>query len=264
MIHRCTIRNKDLPYLLSEECEDQTLKSFCCAGWWEFSSDNNWIGLLPTGTAVYRQQMVEMGTEGRFSEFQTRKWTVRTLVLARVWWACDHCAVHYWYNCIYSAVWSTTIISISTPTSEILTTPESALGNMHILEEEHCNFNNDSKELIRGPVGMHFLPSGSNQSLHGTMPTIQRFPAVKWHVTAQWLLIISVTMPSQCQAVPRGSNKCMCSSEECGAREMFVMDFTSLQLAAMILDVPCISTTSEHHRRHLLAEEWPSPCSTHN
>lgn len=70
-----------------------------------FASEN-WIVFLPADTAVYRQHMVEMGTEGSFSELQTRKWTERTLVLARVWWACDHCTVHYWHNCIYSAEWS--------------------------------------------------------------------------------------------------------------------------------------------------------------
>lgn len=148
------------------------------------------ILLVTTGLFFYPQILQCTGNiwwrwelKAGFSELQNSKWTERALVLARVWWACDHCTVHYWYNCIYSAVWSTTIISIPMPMSEILTTPESALGNMRILEEEHYNFNNHSKELIMGPVAMHFLPSGSNQSLHGTMPTIQRFPAVKWHVT---------------------------------------------------------------------------------
>lgn len=66
------------------------------------------------------------------------------------------------------------------------------------------HFNDHSSKLIRVPVAMHFLPSGSNQSLCGTMPTIHGFPAVKRHVTAQWLLIISVTVSSQCHAVPGG------------------------------------------------------------
>lgn len=61
-------------------------------------------------------------------------------------------------------------------------------------------------------------------------------------------------MSSQCQAVPRGSNKCMYCSEQCGVREMFVMDCTSLQLAAVVLDASHI-LTSEHYRGHLLAEE---------
>lgn len=40
------------------------------------------------------------------------------------------------------------------------------------------------------------------------------------------------------------------------------MDFTSLQLAAVVLDVPHILMTAEHYRGHFLAEEWPPPCST--
>lgn len=52
-----------------------------------------------------------------------------------------------------------------------------------------------------------------------------------------------------------GSHKCMCYSEECNIREIIVMDFTSLQLAAVVLDVPHILMTAEHYRGHFLAEE---------
>lgn len=66
------------------------------------------------------------------------------------------------------------------------------------------HFNDHSSKFIRVQTAMHFLPSGSNQSLCGTMPTIHRFPAIKWHVTAQWLLVILVTVSSQCHAMPGG------------------------------------------------------------
>lgn len=97
-----------------------------------FASDSNWIRPLPT--EIIKQCTGTIRWRCRFYEFQTRKWTVGAFVLVRVRW---HCTGHYIHNCMYSAAWLTTIISIPIPMSKTLPEPERAFRNVHILQEEH-------------------------------------------------------------------------------------------------------------------------------
>lgn len=177
------------------------------------------MGILPVtapGLSFYPHGQycsgtVETGSECRFAEFWNSKGSVGTLVLIGVWWACELCTALYTkkihlcistYNCFHPR----------TDTQNL----EKCLGEgVSASGGPDYHFNDDSSNFIRIQTAKYFLPSGSNQSLCGTMPTIHRFPAIKCHVTAQWLLTQSLCPHNvmQCLGEPC---KCMCYWEEHG------------------------------------------------
>lgn len=162
-----------------------------------FASNSNWIRLLPTWMILqwYSRDrnwvqvywILEQQKECRNTCFD---WSlVGTWALFSTPW-------NYIYTSVYTAV----------STLELIYRIQKCFGEgVFVAGGPDYHFNDHSNNFIRVKTAVCFLPSDSNRYLCGTMPTIHRFPAIKWRVTAWWLLIISVTVSSQCHAVPGGA-----------------------------------------------------------